>query len=89
MLNLTDAQKSCPHVFVGRTDGVHCTRCGLHLTAQQYHELLHPPETPQNAPSDAGNKKPTVHEKPAEIEAEAAQAKPKKKTTKKKVTSNE
>lgn len=36
----------CHHVFIGRADGVHCTRCGLHLTAQQYHELLHPPETP-------------------------------------------
>lgn len=44
MPSLTDAQKSCPHVFVGKFDGVHCTRCGLHLTAQQYHELLHPPE---------------------------------------------
>lgn len=34
----------CKHIFVGRADGVHCTLCGLHLTAQQYHELLHPPE---------------------------------------------
>lgn len=41
---MNDTQKACPHVFIGRTDGVHCTRCGLHLTAKQYHELLHPPE---------------------------------------------
>lgn len=53
---MNDTQKACPHVFIGRADGVHCTRCGLHLTPQQYHELLHPPETPQNAPSDAGDK---------------------------------
>lgn len=34
----------CKHVFEGRADGVHCKRCGLHLTAKQYHELLYPPE---------------------------------------------
>lgn len=28
---MTDVQKSCHHVFIGRADGVHCTRCGLHL----------------------------------------------------------
>lgn len=39
----------CNHVFVGRADGVHCTRCGLCLTARQYHELLHPPEHPTDA----------------------------------------
>ena len=63
MPNLTDAQKTCPHVFVGRADGVHCTRCGLHLTAQQYHELLHPPkpqaatEQPQAKPKRTRKKK--------------------------------
>lgn len=59
MLNLTDAQKTCPHVFIGRADGVHCTRCGLHLTPQQYHELLHPPEGQQDAADAAPDKKRT------------------------------
>lgn len=40
---------TCNHIFEGRADGVHCTRCGLHLTAHQYHELLHPPEHPTDA----------------------------------------
>ena len=53
----------CSHVFIGRSDGVHCTRCGLHLTARQYHELLHPTEPqadtdpPQNKPKRNRKKK--------------------------------
>lgn len=78
----------CHHVFIGRADGVHCTRCGLHLTAKQYHELLHPPESPQDAPSDAGDKEPVKPEKAAQTAAEATQAKPKR-TRKKKETTHE
>lgn len=80
---MNDTQKTCPHVFVGRADGVHCTRCGLHLTARQYHELLHPPESAQDAPSDAGDKEPTGDEKPTESASKAPHAKPKR-TRKKK-----
>lgn len=58
MLNLTDAQKSCPHVFIGKADGVHCTRCGLHLTATQYHELLHPPKPKENSETEKKPKRP-------------------------------
>lgn len=29
----------CEHVFVGRADGVHCKKCGLHLTAAGYKDL--------------------------------------------------
>ena len=29
----------CEHVFIGRADGVHCKKCGLHLTAEGYKEL--------------------------------------------------
>lgn len=79
----------CKHIFVGRADGVHCTRCGLHLTAQQYHELLHPPECHQDAANAEPDKEPAGNKKPAESAAEAPQARPKKKTTKKKVTNNE
>lgn len=78
----------CPHVFIGRTDGVHCTRCGLHLTAQQYHELLHPPETPQDALSDSGDKEPTEPQKVTQTATEPLQAKPKR-TRKKKEIVNE
>lgn len=83
---MNDAQKSCPHVFIGRADGVHCTRCGLHLTAQQYHELLHPPESPQDAPSDAGDKEPAKPEKAAQTATEPPQAKSKRTRKKKEAT---
>ena len=63
----------CHHVFIGRADGVHCTRCGLHLTAQQYHELLHPPEGQQDIENAELNKKLAGSEKPAENAAEAPQ----------------
>lgn len=79
---MNNTQKSCHHVFIGRADGVHCTRCGLHLTAQQYHELLHPPEDEQGTANVEPNKEPAEGEKPAESAAEAPQAKPKR--TKKK-----
>ena len=79
----------CKHIFVGRADGVHCTRCGLHLTAQQYRELLHPPKSPQNAPSDAGDKEPTEPEKAAQAATELPQEKPKRTRKKKEATTNE
>ena len=28
----------CHHVFIGRADGVHCTRCGLRMSAREYGE---------------------------------------------------
>lgn len=86
---MTDTQKACPHVFIGKADGVHCTRCGLHLTAQQYHELLHPPESPQNAPSDEDDKEPAGPEKAAQTVTEPPQAKPKRTRKKKEATANE
>lgn len=86
---MNDTQKACPHVFIGRADGVHCTRCGLHLTPQQYHELLHPPEAPQDAPSNEGNKEPAEPKKAAQTATETPQAKPKRTRKKKEATSNE
>ena len=78
----------CHHVFIGRADGVHCTRCGLHLTAQQYHELLHPPEGQQDIENAELNKKLAGSEKPAENAAEAQQEKPKRTRKKKEATAN-
>ena len=37
----------CNHVFVGRADGVHCTKCGMHLTAADYAKQLNPEEKPK------------------------------------------
>lgn len=88
MLKLTDAQKSCPHVFIGKSDGVHCTRCGLHLTAQQYHELLHPPESEQDIADTAPDKEPAKAEKHANNAAETPQANPKRTRKKKEDTAN-
>lgn len=79
----------CHHVFIGRADGVHCTRCGLHLTAQQYHELPHPPEDEQDAADAKPNKEPAGDEKPTESAAEAPQAKPKRTRKKKEATASE
>ena len=42
MLNLTNAQKSCHHVFIGKADGVHCKKCGLHMSHQEYQKSLAP-----------------------------------------------
>lgn len=79
----------CHHVFIGRTDGVHCTRCGLHLTAQQYHELLHPPEGQQDIENAEPNKELAGNEKPAESAAGATQENPKRTRKKKEATANE
>lgn len=86
---MRNTQKSCPHVFIGKSDGVHCTRCGLHLSLQQYHELLHPPEGQQGAADAAPDKEPTGDEKPAESTAEAREAKHKRTRKKKEATASE
>ena len=86
---MNDTQKACPHVFIGRADGVHCTRCGLHLTAQQYHELLHPPESAQDTENAGPDKEPAEDKKLAESAAEAQQAKPKRTRQKKEATTSE
>ena len=49
---MTNEQRKCVHIFLGKEDGVHCTRCGLHLTATQYHELLHPSKPKENRAED-------------------------------------
>ena len=80
---------ACDHIFIGKFDGVHCARCGLHLTAQQYHELLHPPESPQGAPSDTGNKEHAEPQKTAQTTTEPTQAKSKRTRKKKEETTSE
>ena len=30
----------CNHVFIGRADGVYCTKCGQYMSPEQYIEYL-------------------------------------------------
>ena len=46
----------CNHVFIGRADGVHCTKCGLHMNASDYIKYLTPKE-PKEAPKRQNRKK--------------------------------
>lgn len=55
---MTNEQRKCVHIFLGKEDGVHCTRCGLHLTATQYHELLHSPKPKENSETEKKPKRP-------------------------------
>lgn len=55
---MTNEQRKCVHIFLGKEDGVHCTRCGLHLTATQYHELLHPPKPKEKSEAERKTNQP-------------------------------
>ena len=46
----------CNHVFIGRSDGVHCTKCGLHMSAAEYVKFLNP-EKPEGKPKRQTRKK--------------------------------
>lgn len=37
----------CNHVFIGRSDGVHCTKCSLHMSTLEYARYLTPEEKPK------------------------------------------
>ena len=37
----------CKHVFIGKYDGVHCTKCGLHMSPSEYVKYLNPEEKPK------------------------------------------
>ena len=80
---------NCKHAYIGKEDGVHCTRCGLHLTTQQYRELLHPPESAQNGADTAASKEPAKVEKNAQTGTEPPQAKPKQTRKNKEASTNE
>ncbi len=63
-----EKMSNCKHVFVGKADGVHCAKCGLHMSAAEYVRFLHPETAPES---------------PAEEPAPAQEAKPKRQTRKK------
>ena len=39
----------CNHIFIGRSDGVHCLKCGSHMSAAEYVNFLNP-EKPEEKP---------------------------------------
>lgn len=32
----------CIHEFIGKSDGAHCVKCGLHMTAKEYMDYMRP-----------------------------------------------
>ena len=46
----------CNHVFIGRSDGVNCTKCGLHMSASDYVKFLNP-EKPEEKSKKQTRKK--------------------------------
>ena len=52
----------CKHVFIGRADGVHCTRCGLKLSPAEYANLVNPVETLPETKPKRGRKKVSENE---------------------------
>lgn len=38
---------NCTHVFIGKSNGVHCTKCGLHMNAEEYAKYLKSGEKPK------------------------------------------
>ena len=37
----------CNHIFTGRSDGVHCQKCGLRLSVKEYAEYLNKEKKPK------------------------------------------
>ena len=46
----------CNHVFIGRSDGVHCRKCGMHMSTSDYVKFLNP-EKSENKPKRQTRKK--------------------------------
>ena len=40
-------KESCKHTFIGKADGVHCTKCGVSMTTEAYRAYLAPRQTPK------------------------------------------
>lgn len=35
-------KEPCKHTFIGKADGVHCTKCGVSMTTEAYRAFLGP-----------------------------------------------
>lgn len=47
---------NCKHSFIGRSDGIHCGKCGLKLTPQEYAAMAQPAAAEAKKPARAGKK---------------------------------
>lgn len=47
----------CKHIFIGKSDGVHCIKCGLHLSAAEYAQQIKQKENGQGTPKRRPGKK--------------------------------
>lgn len=43
----------CKHVFVGKADGVHCKKCGLHMTPKEYRDYVEEAKKAQEQKEEA------------------------------------
>lgn len=39
-------KEPCKHDFIGKADGVHCTKCGVSMTTEAYRAFLAPRQAP-------------------------------------------
>lgn len=53
-------KEPCKHAFIGKADGVHCTKCGVSMTTEAYRAYLAPQQTPRK--KAASRKKKTEKE---------------------------
>ena len=47
----------CNHEFIGKSDGVHCVKCGLHLSTAKYARHMKQKENAQGTPKRRPRKK--------------------------------
>lgn len=47
----------CNHEFIGKSDGVHCVKCGLHLSTAEYAQHMKQKENAQGTPKRRPGKK--------------------------------
>ena len=53
-------KEPCKHDFIGKADGVHCTKCGVSMTTEAYRAYLAPQQAPRE--KAASRKKKTEKE---------------------------
>lgn len=53
-------KEPCKHTFIGKADGVHCTKCGVFMTTEAYRAFLAPRQAPGK--KTASRKKKTEEE---------------------------
>ena len=54
------AYMGCKHEFIGTVSGVHCRKCGLQLTAEEYGQLVK--GSAKTTPKKTARKKVTTNE---------------------------